>query len=236
MPTVANLSRNGRPTSPECALDNNIASRLLGLLDRDQPARRSELSEETRFVCGIAAYLTYSGIEIVPDVAHYEHRRDHGTLRMAEDDRRLHTIDHLEPQIFADLHAGRTATIPEAALRRARSAIDSIFTETEYDSVEQPGVKLAYTHLLYAWVLCKEETEAEQRLERYLNWSFENSLSSKPLTLYVAMFLSDQRPRERPPAKSRWLRVTAGSRIGRPFGRRLLSYTTLKSSSGSGGF
>lgn len=181
-------------------LDNNITSQLLGLITDRQPANKTKLSDETKIICGIAAYLVYSGIEIVPEIAHYERQRAFSSSEKIEDDLQLRIIDHLFPQILASLFMGRISSIPKDAFNLAVNAVNNNSITQEniisnpYDDLGQHDVSIGYSHLLLAWLLYKKESDAIVRLTKYLDWSFNYSLSSQAINFYIALFLSDKRP------------------------------------------
>ena len=180
-------------------VDNNVASILISLLYVDQSQKSKQLDAETKLVAGIAAFIVYSGIEIFPEFAHYERGREKQTEDRVHDDLMLRYVDHLHPQTLANIFKGSIRSIPEADLDYAKAAVHSNATTTEsmqqhnYQDTNQPGVNTAYTHLLKAWILLQTEKNQNKRLQKYLEWVRSNSLNSKSMILFVAIFLCKDR-------------------------------------------
>ena len=186
-------------TELRATLDNNIVTQVLFLVN-GRKEKGSPLSEEQKIVCGMMCFFICSGIETDPLPALLERPVD-SDFRPKEEENYMFTIaDHVPPQVYVDLALGKCSDIPEDQYLLAKNQVDNCSQTQEslrraiYPDEPDIAYKHIYMSLLKSWLLYKEDISQERKLEKYLDWSFSNSLlQGQPTILFIIIFLSDKR-------------------------------------------
>jgi hypothetical protein len=193
--------RNANQTqgiSLKAILDTNIVTRVLPFVNGTKQSRDT-LSRDEKKVCALMCFLIHSGIETNPVSAFLERPNLNTGPSKEEQDYLFRIADHLPPQIFADLALGKITAVPDKILKETKRSVDSNsetqedIARTNYSTTKDDGWCLMYMNLLKAWWLYKTEKSSRRRIERYLEWSIENSLSDPVSLTFVALFLSERR-------------------------------------------
>jgi hypothetical protein len=181
-------------------LDNNIVTQIVSLISG---ARKTgvPLSEETKKVCAIMAFLIHAKIDTDPSLALYE-RPDHvNNPDKVTQDYLFRIADHLPAQVFADLALNRTCVVPVAALTAAKREVDSSpltqadLKRTTYSDrmkLEQ-RFKLSHANLLKAWLISHQGGTPTQRLQCFLDWNANELIADYVGFVFAVIFLSDLR-------------------------------------------
>lgn len=179
-------------------MDTNIVTRVLPFINGTKQASEP-LSSDERKVCALMCFLIHSGIETNPVSAFLERPIVDARPSKEEEDYLFRIADHLPPQIFADLALGKITSIPDKVLEETKESVDSNpetqqdIARTKYSNNRDDGWYLMYMNLLKAWMLYKVESSSRRRIEYYLEWSVENSLSDPVSLTFISLFLSERR-------------------------------------------
>ena len=181
-------------------LDNNIVTQIVSLISGTRQTA-VPLSEETKRICAIMAFLIHARVDTDPRVALYE-RPDHvNNPDKKEQDRLFRIADHLPAQVFADLALNRTCAVPVAALKAAKRAVKSNrhtqadLKRTTYSNpmgLEQ-RFKILRANLLKAWLIFHQGGTRIQRLQTFLEWNARVLVSDYVGVIFALIYLSDRR-------------------------------------------
>ena len=159
-------------------LDNNIVTQIVSLISG---VRKTgvPLSEETKRICAIMAFLIHARVETNPGIALFERPEDINNPDKVTQDYFFRIADHLPAQVFADLALNRTCAVPVAALTAAKREVDSNpstqadLKRTTYSN--QMGLeqrfKILRANLLKAWLIFHQGGTRIQRLQTFLEWN-----------------------------------------------------------------
>jgi len=181
-------------------LDNNIVTQIVSLIGGTRQTG-APLSEETKRICAIMAFLINARIDTNPAVALFE-RPDHvNNPDKKEQDRLFRIADHLPAQVFADLALNRTCEIPLPALTAAKREVDlnpstqADLKRTTYSDqmVLEQRFKILRANLLKAWLIFHQGGTQIQRLQTFLEWNAKVLVSDYVGVIFALIFLSDRR-------------------------------------------
>jgi len=140
-------------------LDNNIVTQVVSLVGGTRQ-KGASLSEETRKICAIMAFLIHARVETNPVIALFERPED---INNPTQDYFFRIADHLPAQVFADLALNRTCAVPEAALTAAKHEVDSNprtqanLKRTNFEYEKDHWFKILHANLLKAWLVSHQQ-------------------------------------------------------------------------------
>ena len=177
-------------------LDNNIVTQIVPLISG---ARKKgvPLSDETKRICAIMAFLIHARVETNPVIALFERPEDINNPDKVTQDYFFRIADHLPAQVFADLALNRTCVVPDAALTAAKREVDSNqltqenLKRTRYSDESDPGFKILHANILKAWLVAHQQGTQAQRFRAFLEWNANELLSDYVGVIFALIYLSE---------------------------------------------
>lgn len=181
-------------------LDNNIVTQIVSLMSGTRQTG-APLSEETKRICAIMAFLIHARIDTNPRVALFERQEVISNPDKATQDYLFRIADHLPAQVFADLALNRICTVPVDFLTAAKREVDSNpYTLDDLKRTTYSGrmeleqrFKILHANLLKAWLLFHQAGTRTERIKCFLDWNANELAADYVGVIFALIYLSDRR-------------------------------------------
>ena len=172
-------------------LDNNILTRLIHLAKGNEINGDGESVKNYQYCCALMCFFILSDIDIETNISFYEKASTNGHQKAIDEYSYFMIANHIHPMIYANLALGMTNKICAEQIEYTRDNIKICVPEESNFAKQLNDWKLAYSHLLKAKILLRDEPNySVKRIEQIMEWFASESSVLPSSLLFILILLS----------------------------------------------